>query len=59
MAAHASVRAEVSNMRPVGKNRPGKDSNLIHWMALENIKNGINFELCSVFLDVLQLFFYR
>lgn len=43
-------------MRPVGKNRPGKDSNLIHWMALENIKNGVIFEFCNVFLDVLQLF---
>lgn len=47
-----SLLLQVSNT----KNRPGKDSNLIHWMALENITNGINSEFCNVFLDVLQLF---
>lgn len=47
-----SLLLQVSNT----KNRPGKDANLIHWMALENITNGINSEFCNVFLDVLQLF---
>lgn len=36
----------VSNVRPMGQNRPGKDSHPAHWMALENVKEGLNCMYC-------------
>lgn len=30
--------AGVSNIKPVGQNRPGQDSNPAHWTSLENVK---------------------
>lgn len=35
-----SCKAGVSNIRPGGQNRPGKDSNPAHWSVLENVKEG-------------------
>lgn len=31
------------NIRPVGKNQPSKNSNPSHSMALENVKEDVNF----------------
>lgn len=36
----SSCKAGVSNIRPRGQNRPGKDSNPAHWSVLENVKGG-------------------
>ncbi|XP_005747971.1 dnaJ homolog subfamily C member 24 isoform X3 [Pundamilia nyererei] len=37
-------KSGVSNMRPGIQNRPSKDFNLEHWIALENVKGGMDFE---------------
>lgn len=47
------IRAGVSNTRPGGQKQPGTDSS--HWVALENVKEGINVGLLTVFSSVLQL----
>lgn len=38
-----NVLDRVSNVRPMGQNWPGKNSHPAHWMALENVKEGLNF----------------
>lgn len=35
-----NFRSGVSNLRPGGQNRPGKDSKQAHLMVLENMKDG-------------------
>lgn len=35
-------RPGVSNIRPLGQNRPSKDSNPAHWLVLENVKEKIH-----------------
>lgn len=47
--------AWVSNIRPVGQNRLGKDSSPAHWTALENYEEGMNFGLFFACISVLQL----
>lgn len=49
------IRAGVSNTRPGGQKQPGTDSSRAHWVALENVKEGINVGLLTVFSSVLQL----
>lgn len=49
------IRARVSNTRPGGQKQPGTDSSRAHWVALENVKEGINVGLLTVFSSVLQL----
>lgn len=36
--------AGVTNIRPVGQNQPSKNSNPSHSMALENVKEDVNFK---------------
>lgn len=43
-------RTGLSNIRLVGQNRPGRDSNPVHWTALKNVKEGIDFGLLTLFL---------
>lgn len=38
------------------QNRPGIDSSLAHWSALENVKESISFGLSTVFSLILLLF---
>lgn len=42
---HEYSKAGVYNIRPRGHNWAGKDCNLAHWMALENVREEINFGL--------------
>lgn len=42
-------RPGLSNIRPGGKRVPDKNSNPVHWMALENVKQGTNVWLFTVF----------
>lgn len=43
--------ARVSNIRPVGQNRLGKDSSPAHWTALENYEEGMNFGLICLYFS--------
>lgn len=42
-------RTGLSNIRLVGQNWPGRDSNPVHWTALKNVKEGIDFGLLTLF----------
>lgn len=37
------LKQGLSNIRPEGKNWPGKDPNLGHWTTLENVMDSMNF----------------
>lgn len=42
-------RTGLSNIRLVGQNQPARDSNPVHWTALKNVKEGIDFGLLTLF----------
>lgn len=43
LLSKGSFEAGVSNMRPMGQNRPGKDTIMSHLMDLEYVKDCIDF----------------
>lgn len=47
--------ALASNIRPACQNQPDKDPNLARWQALENVKEGIDFGLLTVVLNLMDI----